>query len=734
MILASLPPWWMTAAIVAACAAALVVAYRRPIVRLSRPKMGALVGLRAAALAVLLVIVMRPVARLPPASAGRAVVPILVDASRSMRIADADGLSRRARAQAIAQFDLVPALSQKYSTPVIDAGDANKSDLSGAVAGLRERFRGQQIAGVVLLSDGADTESPGARSEESLPVFAIGVGTSAGLPDREVTGIAAGDQRLTDASVDLEVSASSSGFGQAPYEIRLLANGTPVDTRRVAPMSVTSFPGGASPAHIRFTVFPDAARPTVYTAEIPPVEGESVTENNRRRIVVGAPGRKRRVLVVAGAPGFEHSFMTRAWTLDPGLDVDSIVRKGKNADGRDTFVIQAPADRAPALSAGFPARREDLFVYDAVVIANVESTFFTGAQLAMMADFVGERGGGLLVAGSRSFAGRGLAGTPLEPVLPVELNDRGGSVVRAAFVPGSSTGRSAPNQLVVTTDGATHPIMRLAPSADDTRAKWAALPALASSASLGLARPGATVLAVVSSPDGGTFPVVAVQRYGQGRAMIFGGEASWRWRMLAASADRSHELFWRQAARWLSTTAPDPVSVFGPESLEPGDSGSIEIVARDGAFNPVQDATVTATFSVDGGVEQPLAVRRAGAAGRFSTALSPDAPGLYRVHAEAMRGSTRLGAAERIVYVGGADREFADPRLNEGFLRRLARDSGGRYVRASDASRVLSWLDDAAKERAREEQRDMWDRPGLLAVVILLLCAEWTLRRRWGLR
>ena len=44
----------------------------------------------------------------------------------------------------------------------------------------------------------------------------------------------------------------------------------------------------------------------------------------------------------------------------------------------------------------------------------------------MAADFVAERGGGLLVLGGRSFAQRGLSGTPLEEVLPVELNDRRG--------------------------------------------------------------------------------------------------------------------------------------------------------------------------------------------------------------------------------------------------------------------------------------------------------------------
>src|SRR2546427_1254987 len=154
---ASLPSWWLTAAIVLAVAAAVVLAYRRPIVPLSRPKLATLVMLRAAALAALLAFVMRPVARLSPPQGSRTIVPVLVDVSRSMRVPDAGGLTRMAQANAIAQFDLLPALSQKYEAVRVDVGDASKSDLIGALNRVRERFRGQHVAGIVLLSDGADT-------------------------------------------------------------------------------------------------------------------------------------------------------------------------------------------------------------------------------------------------------------------------------------------------------------------------------------------------------------------------------------------------------------------------------------------------------------------------------------------------------------------------------------------------------------------------------------------------
>ena len=98
--------------------------------------------------------------------------------------------------------------------------------------------------------------------------------------------------------------------------------------------------------------------------------------------------------------------------------------------------------------------------------------------------------------------------------------------------------------------------MRIA-AADDLARRWSAVPPLAGAATLGALRPGAQALALVSAADGPR-PLVAVQRYGQGRSMVFTGEASWRWRMQLPSEDRTHELFWRQSARWLASGVPAP--------------------------------------------------------------------------------------------------------------------------------------------------------------------------------
>ena len=745
-------PWWLAVILAAAVGAVAYVEYRRPLSPLTPAQRGVLVGLRVLALAALVLFLFRPIAVLPPAGSRDAIVPVLIDVSRSMRLADADGQTRLARANGLLKNELGLPLTSHFKTEIYTVGDglapakvdalaadARRTDLSGALAAVRERYRGQRVAGIVVVSDGGDTgpgRSGGAGGPDGFtgssaeaggpPVFTIGIGSPDGPRDREVLGITAGDPRLDHSTVDLHVTAVSSGFGRTPFSLRVLANGQVLDTRRLVPSA------DGSPIEQVFTVSPDPLNATVYTAEIPRDEAETVGENNSRTLLVSPSGRKRRVLLVEGAPGFEHSFMARALSGDPGLEVDSVTRKGKNADGQDTFFVQAGGGRSPTLTLGFPATREQLFVYDALVIANVEGEFFARAQLKMAADFVAERGGGLLVLGGRSFAQRGLSGTPLEEVLPVELNDRRGGLVRASI---AASDMPAHNRLMLTPEGEAHPIMRIGGSPDETRKLWAALPALAATAPLGGPRAGATILALTKAPDGGVFPVVAVQRYGQGRSMVFAGEASWRWKMMVASTDRSYEFFWRQSARWLSSAAPEPVGIGVPEAPEPGDAIAIDVDARDAAFAPVPDATIEATLTLPGGATQPITLRHADpAGGRYTAALGPEQAGLYRIHAEARRGAAILGAADRWMYVGGADREFADPRLNEGFLRRVARNSGGRYVRAAEASKVASWLQAAVPQNAAPERRDLWHEPWAFALIIVLLSAEWILRRRWGLR
>ena len=228
MTFASFPPWWLAGLIALAIVVAVWAAYRRPLAPLTRFQRSTLTAIRAITFVALVLFLFRPIALLPPAGPRDAVVPVLVDVSRSMRLTDAEGQSRMARASSLLQFELLPALSKSYRTQLFAIGDslttasaealnahAHRSDLTGALTRVRERFRGERVAGIVLVSDGADTGGAGGSTRQELPadlppVFAVGVGAADGIRDREVVSVAAGDQRLDRASVDLQVSTMSA--------------------------------------------------------------------------------------------------------------------------------------------------------------------------------------------------------------------------------------------------------------------------------------------------------------------------------------------------------------------------------------------------------------------------------------------------------------------------------------------------------------------------------------------
>ena len=729
--------WWVAALLVVAVLGIAGVTYAGAIVPLTRARRATLMALRALTLLLLVACLLRPVRVMPAETDTGAVVPILVDASRSMRLADADGRARSDAAAALVER-LRPALSGRFTPEVwtfgssleqagadrIGVADADQSDLSGALRAVKEQYRDRSVAGVIVISDGGDTGRADAAqvvAGDPLPVFAVGVGNPRLGSDLEVLDVSAGEGTLAESSVDLTVAAVSRG-STAPFDVRVLENGRPIDVRRVTPES------GGGPVRTVITVSPPREIATVYTVEIPSASGELVLENNRRSVLVEPPGRRRRVLMVEGAPGFEHTFMKRALMLDPGLEIDSVVRKGRDAQGDATYFVQAGEARAAQLASGFPEDRAALYQYDAVILANIEPDALSRLQLEAMADFVAERGGGLLVLGAKSFARQGLVGTPIEEVLPVSLTDRGNGVVRAAAVRGERY------TVAVTGDGASHPVMRIGAAGDDLTKRWSAVPPLAGAATLGAPRPGAQVLAVVRAPDG-TRPLVAVQRFGQGRSMVFTGEASWRWRMRLPSEDRTYELFWRQATRWLAAGSPDAVNVPAPARVAPGATMPLAVDVRDDEFAPVPDAQVSMRVTRPGGETRDVRVALADArGGRFAGDVQFDQPGIYKVSVDARQGSRVLGSGQRWILVGGADTEMADPRLNEDVLRRVARASGGRYVTAADAGDIPSLLASRQADPGEPRLQELWHNAWLFATAIMLLAVEWFMRRQWGLR
>ena len=731
-------PWWALAAILLLLAALATAAYARARARLGRTARAVLTTLRFVTLTLLVFFLLRPVIPLARSGGGGGVVAVLVDTSRSMGLSES-GVTRLSRAKAIVRDLLVPDLVRAYRVEVLSAGDhlqradlealrsvARLTDLPGAVAAARDRYRDRDLAGIVVISDGGNSmpiDHAELRGDGTSPVFTIGVGETQIRHDREVRSITAGPSAMDASLVDITATLVSHG-ASGSSQVRLLQGTRVLEVRDV------TMPADGAPVQLTFPVAPSRDAATVFRVEVSGDDRELTGENNRMDVLVPAPGRPRRILFVEGAPGFEHTFLRRAWRDDPSLDVDAVVRKGRDDRGQDTYYVQAAGQRTAALATGFPVSREALYIYDAVVLANTNLDTLSREALEQLADFVGERGGGLLVLGARALSPQGLAQSTLDRVLPVDLTDRGGGLARTSL-PAADRFRVA-----LTEAGLRHPVMRLGTADDDTRRRWLALPALGGAAPLGAPRPGASVLAATQASTGATVPLVAVQRYGRGRALVFGGEGSWRWKMLMPSSDGTYDAFWRQAARWLASEAPEPLSVTVTPSAPVAAAAAVDVSVRDASYAPVADGQVRVTVRDPSGAAREIAASPAadGTPGRHAATFVPDEPGLYRVSVEARRGDVVVGSTEQPVLAGGTDPEFVDPRLNETVLRQLAERTGGRYLTGADAAEIGDALRAGRAERHPPQVRDLWHNAWAFGMIVALLAAEWGLRRKWGLR
>ena len=717
-------PWWGAAAAVAAVATLGWWAYARPPVVLSGWRRAMLMAFRFAVLLVLTGLLLRPVGTQPAPPGG--LVAALIDQSRSMAIVDGAGVPRIDRARVAVHDALEPALAE---TPFnLETVYFDHSDMAGALVTVAERFDGRDVAGVVLLTDGVDTgtaDPAAAAAGMGVPVHLIGVGETAPGRDLEVAGLTAGEALAAGSLVDLTTTViahgggTGSGAGRVRAEVRLLEDGRLVETRQVAAAR-----DGAAVVET-FRVSPDPDLPTVYTVEATGNGEDLVPGNNRRSVLVPPSGRPRRILMIEGAPGYEHSFLKRAWQADPAFVVDAVIRKGQNDRGELTFYVQGDPVRAASLAAGYPRSRAELFAYDAVVFGNIEAEFFRPEQLDLTAAFVAERGGGLMLLGPATLQRGSYGGSRLEPVLPATLAERLGLSADGA-------------RLIPTGAGLAHSMLRLGETPEETRDRWNDAPPLSGSIRLGEVRAGATVLAVAPPARGerGDRPLVVAQRYGAGRSMIFAGRGAWRWRMGLPSEDRMYETWWGQAARWLTAGAGDPVEVSARVTRPAGVQVRVDV--RDAEYRPVANADVAVVVTDPAGAEAGTrATPVADEPGRYVAAVTGGTlGGVYQVDAALTRAGREVAeeTSRTWVLAHGADPELADPWLRPSRLERIAAAGGGAYLDASAIDLLPPRLQASAPPPARPVTRQIWHHPLMFLLIVLLLGSEWTLRRLWGMR
>jgi uncharacterized membrane protein len=698
-----------------------------------------LAAFRIALFVLVLFCLFRPVLVVRAAVPQQNFLGILLDDSRSMQIADWNG---RARGEFVReQFSgqespLIKALSERFAVRVFRfSSTANRlaapgeltfggaqTRLGAALDGAREELAGLPLAGLVLVSDGADTseasltESLLALKADTVPVFAVGVGREA--LDRDIQVDRANTPRsvLKGTALLIDLVITQAGYAGETITVDVEDEGRIIGSQRVR------LPTDGGPATVRVRATANEAGPRVFRFRVPPAPGEMVTENNVREALIDVRDTREKILYFEGEPRWEMKFIGRAATEDKNLQVVALQRTADNK------YLRIRVDNQDELAGNFPKTRDELFAYRGLILGSIEAGAFSGDQLRMIAEFVDRRGGGLLaLGGPRAFSEGGYAGTPVADALPLVLNPSAkgsaGSLLRLKVTP--------------TRAGNAHAVTQLAETEEKSSERWPQLPELTSVNLATAVKPGATVL--LNGSDGGrrSHVVLASQRYGRGKAIAFTPQDSWLWQMHASMSveDQTHENYWRQLLRWLVDGVPQPVEVLtSTDRVEPGEPVTIEAAVVDKSFIELNDARVMARVrQPDGGtLEVPLqwtGERPGQYRGNF---VSTD-PGQYEISVDANRAGASLGTAVMHVRAAPGDAEYFNAAMNAPRLRRIAEETGGRFYTAAEAAGLAEDIQYTGRGVTTVEERELWHMPILLIAILALMCGEWGYRRAVGL-
>ena len=734
-------PVWAVVGGGALLALAAVLTYLPPRGDAGRMDRGILGGLRLLALAVVVICLLQPALVLSSTVPQRNFVAVLLDDSRSMRIADEDGSSRRAFATSAfgsPEADLRSALAERFSLRFFRFGETagriedpasltygdRDTRMGPGIEVVRQELDGVPLSGVVVVSDGAGAGGDALQEillqtrAAGVPVYTVGVGAERIAPDVEVSRVEMPRRVLRGTSMAVDVVLEHRGFGERTVPLRVEEEGV-----RVAEEMVT-LPAGDEPTVVRLHLDADAPGPRLFRFAVPPREGETVTPNNARDVLVSVVEDRQKILYFEGHPRFEVKFLRRAVEEDELMQLVVLQRTAENK------FLRLSVDDGDELAGGFPTSREELFQYRALILGSVGAGFFTPDQLRMIREFVDQRGGSLLMLGGEdAFAEGDYIGTPVADVLPVVLDESrpigGESFFTELRIRPTPAGRG-------------HAALQLAPDTAGAEREWASLPALSSLNPVRRVKPGATTLLTGSAPGvDDELVVLAWQRYGRGKALALTVHDTWMWQMHADMPvdDLTHETLWRQLMRWMLDGVPErmEVSVSG-ESADPGRPAGFSVELSDSAFLGINDARVTALVTGPAGEESRVELAWDGEEdGTYSGTFEPGEEGLYRIDVEAERPGGATERASRWLHAAPSEREFFGAGRGTGLLRRVAEETGGRYYPAADASTLPEDLQYTGSGVTVVEERDLWDMPALLFLLVLLVGIEWTYRRARGL-
>ncbi len=655
----------------------------------------------------------------------------------------APGIGDKAARQAepVAQASLVAALQK------LEANGASTQVVPSILTVLDE-LQGQRLAGVVVITDGRDTPTqPPLELAKTLAtygvrVYPIAVGSEQSPHNIEVQSVAVQDSAFKGDIVNVRATIRATGYpANHPVRLKLTDKRTGLPLRGVdgRPVQTTVTLPDDRPVEQELLFKPEEVGPMVINVEAERQAGEINEKDNLLPAQLSVLDARIAVLYVDGYPRWEYRYIKNEMIRDKTVDISCLLT---SAD--QTFAQEGdpPHEGFPGPITRFPESIEELMPYDVILFGDVDPRQFTDRQLQLVSDFVAKKGGGFGMVAGPKWSPLAFRNTPIEAILPV--------IIARVQTEDPTAVYDQPYRPALTREGADSPIFRFFPERD-INAKYLkeSLQPLYWYCRGVTAKPAIGIVLAEHpgdmGPDGHKAPLLIVSQFGSGRTLFSAFDDSWRWRFY--TGESVFDTFWVEQLRYLArgkklgqrrlSFAADR------QTYELGRPVKLRLAVMDPALlQQLPPELLVQVRDENGQALRAEKLQKQPGQSDYTASFPADRVGHFSVKLPAVIGEAQnMDAAIDVIE---PRLELADPRVDRVSLAALARETAPPSANvAGDIAHPILLEEARAKlpgliqSAARITQipldQPLWNIPAAMVIFVLLLTAEWVLRKVYGM-
>jgi len=637
------------------------------------------------------------------------------------------------------------------------------TNLAAAIEKVMKQLSDDQLAGVVILSDGRHNArrrvEPLVRrlGLKRVPVCSILVGGEKPPTDAAIVALEAPETIYTKDKMYITADLKLDGLAGKTARVTLLDGDRPVDLKNIR------VPTDAFRKRIQLADQPTSAGLHAYRVRVQSFDGEAFPTNNEYPLTLSVTNDRTRLLLIDGRPRWEFRYLKNLFA-----DRDHTVKlqyvlfgpdRVAGLEARPKVHASVARGKGQAEATALPANEAEWMKFDVIILGDVPPAMLTQPDLAALKKFVADRGGTLIVIVGREHMPHAFSGTPLAEMLPILFAGADKAVL---------AGADPSFRIALTDEGAESVILRQKVDPEENLALWNSLPDIYWRYPILNAKAGATVLAFAMPPKVPAFmkprkhgtpmdeetierrrrfqrsrALILTHNVAMGRVMTLTFDRTWRLRYRVG--DTYHHKFWGQVLRWATANKLPAGTNFvklGTDRSRYAPNAPVRVRAK------IVQANLEPIISPEVAVHlyrgEDLILRK-------QMRYVPDSPGIYHADLGAIpSGSYRVelvAPAARAVLAADNVKKVAtefsvDPAspteqielaVDRALPTRMAELSGGIVTDLARADEVLKALPDSVLVRTERREYTIWSSWPLLIVMMIVATGEWLLRKRVGL-